>query len=283
MILNLDKTFSPYGNENEIAFEQFTFSGGEPHIKITSDLTTVTKVIITHRVKSFNDMGLLLVAVNALRNMDVTHIELFIPYFPGARQDRIMTNGEALTVKVYANLINNLGLNKITVFDPHSDVTPALLNNCKVINNFKFIEQVTEILKNDNLLLISPDAGALKKIYKLAEYLEKYEIIECSKSRNIKTRQLSGFKVYTDDLKGKDCLIVDDICDGGRTFLGLAKALKAKNAGKLYLAVSHGIFSKGVNQLEKEFEIIFTTNSFPSTIIDESVMNFPLSMIGEKS
>jgi len=277
MILNLDTKFRPYGNENEITFEQFTFSGGEPHIKITSDLTLVKDVIITHRIKSFNDMGLLLVAVNALKNMDITHIELFIPYFPGARQDRIMTEGESLTVKVYADLINNLELSKITLFDPHSDVTPALLNNCKVIDNFKFIEQVTEKL-NDDLLLISPDAGALKKIYKLAEHLEKYEIIECSKTRNIKTRELSEFKVYADDLKGKDCLIVDDICDGGRTFLGLAKALKAKNAGKLYLAISHGIFSKGITELAKEFEIIFTTDSFQSPIIDESVINYPLSM-----
>ena len=277
MILNLDTKFRPYGNENEITFEQFTFSGGEPHIKITSDLTLVKDVIITHRIKSFNDMGLLLVAVNALKNMDITHIELFIPYFPGARQDRIMTEGESLTVKVYADLINNLELSKITLFDPHSDVTPALLNNCKVIDNFKFIEQVTEKL-NDDLLLISPDAGALKKIYKLAEHLEKYEIIECSKTRNIKTRKLSEFKVYADDLKGKDCLIVDDICDGGRTFLGLAKALKEKNAGKLYLAISHGIFSKGITELAKEFEIIFTTDSFQSPIIDESVINYPLSM-----
>jgi len=277
MILNLDTKFRPYGNENEITFEQFTFSGGEPHIKITSDLTLVKDVIITHRIKSFNDMGLLLVAVDALKNMDITHIELFIPYFPGARQDRVMTEGESLTVKVYADLINNLELNKITLFDPHSDVTPALLNNCKVIDNFKFIEQVTEKL-NDDLLLISPDAGALKKIYKLAEHLEKYEIIECSKTRNIKTRKLSEFKVYADDLKGKDCLIVDDICDGGRTFLGLAKALKEKNAGKLYLAISHGIFSKGITELAKEFEIIFTTDSFQSPIIDESVINYPLSM-----
>lgn len=261
MVLNLDNTFNPYPRKKVISFESFTFSGGEPHIKILDDLSTTKEVWITHRVKSFDDIGLLLIAVNALRNMEVEKINILLPYFPAARQDRLMVKGEALSVKVYTELINDLKLNSVTIFDPHSEVTPALLDNCIVTENYQFIENVIKTL-DKNTLLISPDGGALKKIYKVASHLQNYEVIECSKSRNVKTGKLSGFKVYTDDLKGKDCLIVDDICDGGGTFLGLAKELKAKNAGKLYLAVSHGIFSKGLNELSKEFEIIFTTNSF---------------------
>ena len=110
-------------------------------------------------------------------------------------------------------------------------------------------------------ILISPDGGALKKIYKVSEFLSGVEVVECSKSRNVKTEKLSGFKVYADDLQGKDCLIVDDICDGGGTFIGLSEELRNKNAGKLYLAVSHGIFSKGFAELSSSFEKIFTTNS----------------------
>ena len=109
--------------------------------------------------------------------------------------------------------------------------------------------------------LISPDGGALKKIYKVSEFLGGVDVVECSKSRDVKTGKLSGFKVYEDDLQGMDCLIVDDICDGGGTFVGLAQELKNKNAGKLYLAVSHGIFNKGFEVLDC-FEKIFTTNSF---------------------
>jgi ribose-phosphate pyrophosphokinase len=86
-------------------------------------------------------------------------------------------------------------------------------------------------------------------------------VLECSKHRDVKTGQLSGFKVQSDDMQGRDCLIVDDICDGGGTFLGLAEALKAKGAGRLYLAISHGIFSKGVEPLTTVFDHIFTTDS----------------------
>jgi len=260
MILNLDPKFAPFQNQEEIKFQSFTFSGGEPHIKIAPDFDANRKVTITHRLNSFNDLGLLCVTVDALRRMDVKIIDLFIPYFPAARQDRVMIPGEPLSVKVYADIINAMQLNKVFVFDAHSEVTPALLNNSTVIPNYTFIKEVLNRI-GENVKLISPDGGALKKIYKVSEFLGGVEVVECSKSRDVKTGKLSGFKVYNDDLQGTDCLIVDDICDGGGTFVGLAEELKKKNAGKLYLAVSHGIFNKGFEVLDC-FDGIFTTNSF---------------------
>lgn len=260
MILNLDQNFKPFSDKKEIQFQSFIFSGGEPHIKINPDFDVSETVTITHRINSFNDFGLLLLAVDALKRMEVKLINVFIPYFPAARQDRVMIAGEPLSVKVYADILNSLKLNKITVFDAHSEVTSALLDNCEVIPNHAFIAEVLMKIGND-VKLISPDGGALKKIYKVSEYLGGVDVVECSKSRDVKTGKLSGFKVYDDDLQGKDCLIVDDICDGGGTFIGLAEELKKKNAGKLYLAVSHGIFNKGFESM-KAFEKIFTTDSF---------------------
>lgn len=260
MILNLDPNFRPFPGQKEIDFKSFIFSGGEPHIKINPDFDVNQKITITHRLNSFNDFGLLCLAVDALRRMDVKVIDLFIPYFPAARQDRVMIKGEPLSVKVYADIINAMQLNKVSVFDAHSEVTPALVNNCDVIPNHIFIQKVIKTI-GSNVKLISPDGGALKKIYKVSEFLGGVEVVECSKSRDVKTGRLSGFKVYEDDLQGMDCLIVDDICDGGGTFVGLAEELKKKNAGKLYLAVSHGIFNKGFEVLDC-FDKIFTTNSF---------------------
>ncbi|WP_337041644.1 ribose-phosphate diphosphokinase [Emticicia sp. 17c] len=272
--LNLDKDFSPFRSLQTINFEAFTFSGGEPHIKISPDFDMTKPVTISHRLNTFNDLGLLCLAVDALRRMKIKDISAFIPYFPAARQDRVMIIGEPLTVKVYADIINALQLSKVLVFDPHSEVTPALLNNCEVIQNHGFIKKAIQII-GGNPLLISPDGGALKKIYKVSEYLGGFEVVECSKSRDVKTGKLSGFKVYADDLQGQDCLIVDDICDGGATFTGLAQELKNKNAGKLYLAVSHGIFSKGFVSLAPYFDKIFTTDSIKN-ITNENVVQINL-------
>lgn len=260
--LHLDADFLPYGNENSIDYEAFLFNGGEPHIKLKTDLSDTECVQITQRVNSFNDMGLLLLAIDAVQRCGVPKIEILIPYFPAARQDRVMVAGEPLSVKVYADLLNAQKLHKVTVYDAHSEVTPAVLNGCEAIDNHKFIQKVVAQLGSSNLKLISPDGGALKKIYKVSAHLGGMPVVECSKSRDVKTGKLSGFKVYAEDLGGADCLIVDDICDAGGTFMGLAKALKERGAGKLYLAVSHGIFSKGLDSLSQYFDTIFTTDSF---------------------
>ena len=257
-ILNLDRRFRPLNGE-EINYEAFTFAGGELHIKIDAS-ELADSVTITHRLNAFADIGLLYLAVDALRRMGVKRLDLFVPYFPAARQDRLMVAGEPLSVKVYADLINKLHFETVTILDPHSDVTAAVLDRCVVVSNHSFIHQVVQIIGNDSLL-ISPDGGALKKIYKVSEALNGMDVVECSKSRDVKTGRLSGFKVYADDLEGRACLIVDDICDGGGTFIGLAKELKEKNAGALYLAVSHGIFSKGTEPLTDVFDHIFTTDS----------------------
>lgn len=274
MNLNLDPAFAPLGSTNSIEFQAFTFYGGEPHLKIHSDLSKVAHVNITHRINSFNDMGFVLIAADALRRAGVKTLSLVIPYFPAARQDRVMVAGEPLTVKVYADLINSLNLEQVTIFDAHSEVSIALLNNCNAVSNHKFIKKVVDSMGGAKL--ISPDGGALKKIYKVSHYLNGAEVVECSKSRDVKTGQLSGFKVYADDLGGANCIIVDDICDAGGTFMGLAAELKKKNAGKLYIAISHGIFSKGIEELSKHFELIFTTDSIRNEAPNAKLVQYKL-------
>lgn len=254
-----------------IEFEFTTFKGGEPQIRIKPFDVRFFPVKISIRVSEFNDIGKLLVAVDALRRMGVNDISLFIPYFPAARQDRIMTPGESLTSKVYADIINSMEFSRVTIFDPHSDVVTALIDNCEVIDNHDFVKDCMRTLyENDsncgnaNSHIISPDAGANKKSLALVQSFGHESLIKCDKTRDVITGKLTGFKVYAEDLQGKDCIVVDDICDGGGTFIGLAAELKKKNAGNLYLIVSHGVFSKGmkgINELKKHYKYIFTTDS----------------------
>lgn len=275
MIINLDPTFKPVKGK-EIPFESFTFNGGEPHIRI-GEFDNRESVIVTQRLNSFNVLGFLCIAVDALKRMGVKQIHLYIPYFPAARQDRVMVEGESLTVKVYADIINGLRVDEITIFDPHSDVTPALIENCTVINNHRFIKMVLQEIPSDTIL-ISPDAGASKKIFKLATSLQIKDVLECGKKRDVVTGSLSGFSVPIENIEQRPCLIVDDICDGGGTFLGLGNELKKKNAGDLFLAVSHGIFSKGFEELSDIYKQIFTTDSI-RTINNNSVNQINLKEI----
>jgi ribose-phosphate pyrophosphokinase len=259
--------YSPVLGIDTLEHEQFQFSGGEPHIKLNVPEQAYgdqVSVIISIRLKTFNDLGLLAVAVDALkRELPQAELVLFTPYFPGARQDRIMVPGEPLTVKVYADMINAMGFTGVMIMDPHSDVTPALLNKSHVLTNYNLVRSVISSESLDDYLLISPDAGSNKKISGVAKDLglESESIVRCDKDRDVATGKIKSFEVYANDLEGKDCIIIDDICDGGGTFLGLAQELKNKNAGRIFLVVTHGIFSKGFDAFTN-FEKIYTTDSF---------------------
>lgn len=247
------------------------FSGGETHIRFLETLNPANHYRIFTRLNSSDNIMQLLLAVDAMRRMDIAHIEVYIPYVPYARQDRVMNSGEPLSIKVFAELLNNTNFNKVHVLDPHSDVTPALINNCVISSNHAFVQSAVNKWQLTNYTLVSPDLGAFKKIEKLAASLNNSnEIVTGIKIRNLATGQIIKSDVNCADLAGKDCLIVDDICDGGRTFIELAKILQQKNAGKIYFFCTHGIFSHdAVENLHKAgFTAIATTNSireFPNT------------------
>jgi ribose-phosphate pyrophosphokinase len=206
-------------------------------------------------------------------------IHLDMPYLPYARQDREMVYGESLSIKVFCDLINTQNYATVTVLDPHSDVGPALLNNCITRDNHRFVNDVVYMVMAANLneltniSIVSPDAGSNKKIKDVMSTLVRrfttkhvgnidLSLVKCDKSRDVATGKLTGFEVYSEDLTGQTCIIIDDICDAGGTFLGLAAELKAKGAAKIYLAVTHGIFSKGIETLNEVFDGVFTTRSF---------------------
>jgi ribose-phosphate pyrophosphokinase len=236
------KTIDLFGSNDLVELKKF--AGGECHLKFQTTFTREDKVRLNIRLNTSDDIIMLCLAVDALRHMDVNYIEVFIPYIPYARQDRVMVPGEPLSIKVFANIINSLQLNKVIVFDAHSDVSVALINNCHNTTNFEMVKHFISELKLSDFTLVSPDIGAYKKIDKLAEKISyKGQVATGIKIRDLATGQIVKSDVNTNDLKGSNCIVVDDICDGGRTFIELATALKLKNAGNLYFIASHGIFS----------------------------------------
>lgn len=264
-VLNLDKQFIPIF-ENEIEYDLFKFSGGEVHLKLNLNDLDIDKVIITHRIKSSDDLMAIIQAKDILDNMRIPEIELFIPYLPYARQDRRCVKNETFSLKLFANIINSLNFNRVTSINVHSNISIALINNFENLNPINYITSAVNSIKILNaqkeILLISPDAGIHKTNKELMNYNLFSDIVLCDKTRNVNDGKLTNFKVFSDNLEGKDCLIVDDICDGGRTFEGIAKELKNKNAGDIYLYVTHGIFSAGFEKLNNIFKKIYSTNSF---------------------
>ena len=242
--------------------DYFNFNGGECHVKLDVSEVTHACKLIAYLHDSDAVMRLLL-TVDAIRRINpLAHIELTLPYFPYTRQDRVCNAGEALSIKVMADLINALHCHKVVIYDPHSEVTPALLNCCSVISMADIIEQST--LAQDIVLnqwaLVSPDAGAEKKVREVAKCLSSntinIELFCATKVRDTLTGKILATDVYA-DVAGKNLIITDDICDGGQTFITLAKALKDRGANNLFLYVSYGIFSQGLTLLQDYFNKIY--------------------------
>ncbi len=274
-ILNLDPNFQPHGVG--IEFKSFVFpSGCEVHIKdINGVYSKSDPVMITTRIKSSDDVMLLLMATDALKRLGLKNIELFIPYLPYARQDRQMVYGEPLSLKVFADLLNSQGYSKVAVYDVHSETSLALINNSVCISNHDFVSHI--LLGKKDYFIISPDAGAYKKIFKLCQAVRyEGEIVMCNKLRDLSNGVIRSMTVSHADLGGKDCYIIDDICDGGGTFTGLAAELKERNVGKINLIVSHGIFSKGVEALHG-IDHVYTTNAFKDVEQTQKVTQVKLS------
>lgn len=247
---------------NKQPIQHFNFSGGECHVSI-ADIAIDRVTEVTAHLYNSDDVMCLIMTVDAIRQKNAdTEINLTIPYFPYARQDRVCNEGEAFSASVMTELINALKCKSVTVYDPHSQITVDLLNNSHVISQADLLENsiVAAEIYDKSLVLASPDAGAETKTREIADKL-KVKAIYCTKTRDTRTGQITGTHI-PEGVSGKDFIIVDDICDGGRTFTELAKALKEAGAKNLYLYVTHGIFSKGLSVLKKHFKHVYCYHCF---------------------
>lgn len=288
---------------SDIKFEISKFPDGQQQVKILSTIYDYSHsqiywvkkdlVQIKARLNNFKDLELIICATKSLRALGVKEIHLYTPYFLGSRSDRKFEEGSNNYLKdVICPIINSLDFKSVTVLDPHSDVLEACLNNFKKVDNlgvlqfaqFNIYERMSKEELHSKYILISPDAGANKKIFKIAEQIGYTgDIITCSKSRD-EQGKLSRVEVpITGDQHNmlhqgpfKDFIIIDDICDGGATFINIAKEIKqyfhesGKTKSKIYLIITHGIFSKGFEELSKYFDGIYCTNSYSNINLENN-------------
>lgn len=187
---------------------------------------------------------------------------LSMPYIPNARQDRTKSSSDIHNLKYFAELINLMNFKSVTVLDPHSSVSEALLNNLRVADiSFNIDDVFVNISDRDNLSLFYPDEGAMKR-YSQSMY-QDLQFSYGMKDRDWKTGEIKSLNIQGDIKKGAPILIIDDICSYGGTFYHAAKKLKELGAGDLYLYISHCENSILDGDLIKSGLIkkIFTTDS----------------------
>jgi ribose-phosphate pyrophosphokinase len=227
-------------------------------------------ITIKSRLNTFRDLELIICANQALKEIGVKSVKLYIPYCIGGRSDRKFQEGGINYIKtVIAPIINSQNFDEVIIMDPHSDILEACINNFVKYSNYQLLRMALPEIDNKNdvqerICLVSPDAGAYKKVFDVATWFKINKIITASKVRDVNTGKILRTEVpsienHSDEMK---YVITDDICDGGRTFIELAKVVKEqKPNAKIYLVVTHGIFSAGYSELGDYFDGIYTTNS----------------------
>lgn len=182
-----------------------------------------------------------------------TTVDLVCPYLPYGRQDKEVSNSASFALTTFKEILFNAGITRIETFDAHSK--SDMVYPTEVASPGEFHRS---ILNHD--FVCYPDKGAASR------YMHSISgpFIYTEKVRNQLTGDITGIRLVTNnqDIAGKKILIIDDICDGGMTFIKVAEALKVYCPNRIDLAVSHGLFSKGRHVLhEAGISDIFTTNS----------------------
>lgn len=216
-------------------------------------------------VFSINDDLLALAqTMDALRHQyPVADFYLMMPYIPYARQDRACNPGDSFALRVVGNMINSMGFKTISAVDAHNEsTTQACFNNLYLFNQFDVFGKVRNFAE---VYIVAPDQGATKKSENFAKAVGAKGVITCQKVRNLQTGEIIGMRVLDKVPEGADLFVLDDLCDGGRTFIEVASALTERaEIGSLELAITHGLFTKGVSTVKMHFDKIYTTNSFIS-------------------
>ena len=257
-----------YGAEDctNLPYKLTQFSAGElhPQLQEYDILGKIESIIIKPRTYNPSFIVELSLLVNALRDEfpESVHFDLDLPYIPYSRQDRVCAVGDAFGLKVFADQLNSLNFRYVIIFDAHSDVSPALINNCinREVKNL-FVLNPEFISKYSHL--VAPDVGAYKKVNSIASHFN-LPVIPALKTRDTATGRLSNTVVVTEGVENPTrLLVIDDLVDAGGTFLALGAKLKqAFPHTPIDLYVSHGIFAKGLNGLDKYYDSIYCHNLF---------------------
>lgn len=230
------------------------FPDNQPHVQLAGIVAGEEVQVIADLTSSLKLIQLLETA-NALTHAGAIKKQLVIPYLLGARYDRIMNPGDSFDLEVIAGLINSCGFGEVLLFDVHSAKATELIHHSVSISN----KLMVQAYNHTGAVLICPDAGAARKTGQYQSWNKGIsEIVYCEKKRDLTTGRLTLRVTEPERCTGKPCVIIDDISDGGATFLAIAEQIKPSG---LSLVVTHGIFSKGFAALEKHFDEIICSNS----------------------
>lgn len=244
-LINLEKS--------DIKYSISMFPDGESQITL-EEFSRKDNIMVHCRITNAEELFILMQVIDILNRHEVCY-DVKIYYLMGMRMDRVMDFNRPFTLKVIAEVLKKVPHNVIIV-EPHSD------NIYTFLGTKYYPEDVNFKINLKDYQIVLPDKGATVRYGGINNYSDA-PVIYCCKVRDEATGKLSGFKIENpqDIAVNKPLLIIDDLCDGGGTFCGIAAELKKYNSD-INIAVTHMVNPKGIENLSKTFNHVWFTNSY---------------------
>lgn len=253
-----------------IGYKIVRFPDGEIHLQL-EELNRKEGVVIIMRIRNAEDLFLLMQLSDILQRQEVVVEELRIPYLMSMRCDRVFSFDRPFTLKIVADVVNKLNCRPI-IYEPHSKRSLELMyaDSVEVSRGLAFEYKQTSTI-------CFPDKGAQSR-YNLFDEMAS---IVCEKVRDVSTGELKEFKIVNPEVfKGGEITVIDDLCDGGGTFIGLAPKLRDLRPTKLRLVVTHAVQLNGIKRVAKVYDEVVITNTYedwenfelPSNVIIKKVV-----------
>jgi len=241
------------------------FSDNEVFVEILENVRGEDTFFIQSTSHPANDHLMeLLIAIDALKRGSARRITAVIPYFGYARQDRKVGGRTPISAKLVANLITAAGADRVLTMELHAGQIQGFFDIPvdNLVSAPVFVPDVREKFANEELCIVSPDVGGVVRARALAKRLDaELAIID-------KRREKAGMSEVMNvigEVKGKVCILVDDIVDSGGTLCNAAGALKEQGAKSVHAYVVHGVLSgQAVERI--------TASPMESMVISDSIM-----------
>ena len=243
--------------DSDIKYSISRFPDGEVQISL-GDFSHKEQIQVKCRITNAEDLFILMQVLDILDRHEVSYV-LSIYYLMGMRMDRVMDFNRPFTLKIVLNSLKNCNADNIKILEPHSDA----------YYDYRFGGKFTELyIENspsnnvwNGFQIVLPDAGAKERY----DFQYVGTALTCNKVRDLTTGKILEIKIDNPEvISDKPLLILDDLCDGGGTFCGIAKAFNTLGIPKerLNIAVTHMVNPKGIKNLSENFNHVWFTNSY---------------------
>jgi ribose-phosphate pyrophosphokinase len=224
------------------------FQSGEIYVNYEESIRNCDVFLVQSLSHPINDMFVeLLVMIDAAKRASARTINIIIPYYGYARQERKSAPREPISAKMVADVLTTVGANRVITMDLHAPAIQGFFNI--PVDHLTALDLISQYLKSKDIVnpvIVSPDAGRASMAEKLANHLDSpFSIM-------IKKRPSHNESVITHvigDVKGKTPIIIEDLIDTGTTIINVVEGLKERGAEDVYVCATHGLFSG--NALER--------------------------------